>query len=95
MGSNGQSQGRLVLRKPTRFNGVKVFSATVVNVREMLGEAVTAWIAENPRLELTEIVVTQSSDARFHCVAISVFFWDGRAATTSKMPALPKAIHAS
>jgi hypothetical protein len=90
MGTNGQSQGRLVLRTPARFNGVQVFSSTMANVREMLGETVTAWIAENPRLELTEIVVTQSSDARFHCVAITLFFWDGRAATTSKLPALSK-----
>jgi hypothetical protein len=54
----------------------------MVNVRETLGESVTTWIAENPKLEPTEIIVTQSSDASFHCIAISLFYWDSRLATT-------------
>jgi len=64
----------LVLRDNVRFNGVKIFSATMFADRSMLGEKVTAWIADHPQLQLTEIIVTQSSDASFHCVAISVFF---------------------
>ena len=57
-----------------RFNGVKIFSATLFADRERLGEKVTAWIAEHPRVRLSDIVVTQSSDAAFHCIAISLFY---------------------
>ena len=31
-----------------KFNGVKVFSATMAQERENLGEKVTAWIREHP-----------------------------------------------
>lgn len=58
------------------FNGVKVFSATMLADRAVLGEKVTAWIAEHPELEVAEIVQTQSSDAQFHCVALTVFYRD-------------------
>ncbi len=44
--------------------------------REQLGEAVTDWMAHNPQLTVTEFVVTQSSDSQFHCVAITVFYWE-------------------
>ncbi len=56
------------------FNGVKVFSATMFADREQLGEKVTNWIANNSHVEVTEISVTQSSDASFHCIAITVFY---------------------
>ena len=69
-----RAEGRVVLRPLTPFNGVKVFSATLFNDRQQLGEKITAWIADNPRTELTEIIVTQSSDASFHCVAFTVFY---------------------
>ncbi|MCX5744699.1 MAG: hypothetical protein NT062_19605 [Proteobacteria bacterium] len=60
-----------------KFNGVKVFSATMVQQREVLGETVTAWIAEHREThEVTDIVITQSSDSAFHCVAITVFYWE-------------------
>lgn len=65
---------RVVLRPDLPFNGIKVFSATLFNDRQQLGEKVTAWIAENPRAEVTEIIVTQSSDASFHCIALTVFY---------------------
>ena len=42
--------------------------------RSALGDKVTEWIANNPHRKLAEIVVTQSSDAAFHCVTISVFY---------------------
>ncbi len=42
--------------------------------RAQLGDKVTAWIASNSARKLTDIVVTQSSDAAFHCVTISVFY---------------------
>jgi hypothetical protein len=69
-----RAAGRVVLRDGVRFNGVKVFSATMFADRGTLGDKVTAWIAENPQNVLTEIHVTQSSDASFHCIAISVFY---------------------
>lgn len=58
------------------FNGIKIFSATMVADRLQLGEKVTAWIASHPSLQLTEMVVTQSSDSQFHCIAISVFYYE-------------------
>jgi hypothetical protein len=67
------SNSRLVVRHAP-FNGLKVFSATIAPERARLGERITEWIQTHPRCELTEIVVTQSSDAAFHCVAITVFF---------------------
>jgi hypothetical protein len=66
----------LVVRPDLTFNGVKVFSATMFAPREQLGETVTAWMAGNPQLIVTEFVVTQSSDSQFHCVAITVFYWE-------------------
>jgi hypothetical protein len=69
-----RAEGRVILRPEVPFNGVKVFSATLFADRQQLGEKVTAWIADNPRNELTEIIVTQSSDASFHCIAFTVFF---------------------
>lgn len=58
------------------FNAVKVFSATMFADRAVLGDKVTAWIADHPRAEVTEMVVRQSSDASFHCIAILVFYRD-------------------
>ncbi len=66
--------GELVLRPDLQFNGVKVFSATMFADRDRLGEKVTEWIAAHPSFEITQFVVTQSSDASFHCVAITVFY---------------------
>lgn len=61
-------------RPGSAFNGVKVFSATMFADRERLGERVTHWLAEHPGFEIVEMKVTQSSDAAFHCLAISVFY---------------------
>jgi len=71
--SLGEEQSRSA-RKTAGFNGVKVFSATMFADRERLGDRVTDWIATNAHLKVTEMVVTQSSDAAFHCVAITVFY---------------------
>ena len=68
----------MVLRPGVAFNGVKIFSATMFADREQLGEKVTDWMARNSNLEVTEIVVTQSSDASFHCIAITVFYRERR-----------------
>ncbi len=46
--------------------------------RAQLGEAVSSWIADCHPLVVTEIVVAQSSDSRFHCVTLVVFFHDPR-----------------
>ena len=56
-----------------RFDGVKVFSATLSADRVRLGETVTSWLVRSG-LEIDDIIVTQSSDASFHCIAITVFY---------------------
>ena len=56
------------------FDSVRVFSATMIADRLALGDKVTAWLAENATLEIADMVVTQSSDSRFHCIAITVFY---------------------
>jgi hypothetical protein len=59
-----------------KFNGVKVFSATMAQEREGLGDKVTNWIRANPQARIVDTVVTQSSDEAFHCIAITLFFWE-------------------
>ena len=61
---------------PPQFNAVKVFSATMHHPRNALGDAVTEWLEEHPRFRVSDIVVTQSSDAGFHCLSICVFYVD-------------------
>ncbi len=68
--------GRAILAPDTHFNGVKVFSATMVAERERLGEKITEWMRENPSCEVRDAYVTQSSDEAFHCIAITLFFWE-------------------
>jgi hypothetical protein len=70
------STGSLVVRKDVKFNGLKIFSATMVADREQLGEKVTAWISSHPNCKPVEFVVTQSSDEAFHCLAITLFYFD-------------------
>jgi hypothetical protein len=72
----GNQSGQLTLRRDVKFNGVKVFSATMVADRDQLGEKVTAWMHSHPQLKVTDVVVTQSSDEAFHCIAITVFYWE-------------------
>jgi hypothetical protein len=55
-------------------SGVKVFSATKAKEREALGEHITAWIRENPHMEIVDKIVTQSSDSEFHCLTITLFY---------------------
>jgi hypothetical protein len=74
--SQGNTNGQLTLRRDVKFNGVKVFSATMVADRDQLGEKVSAWMNTNSHLKVTDIVVTQSSDEAFHCIAITVFYWE-------------------
>ena len=42
--------------------------------RDVLGDRVSQWRADNPQLEIVDVVVTQSSDESFHCLAITVFY---------------------
>jgi hypothetical protein len=63
-----------------KFNGVKVFSATMAQERDQLGEKVSAWLADHPSCKVIDTIVTQSSDEAFHCLAITLFYWEDRAA---------------
>jgi hypothetical protein len=74
--SISNQSGTLTLRPDLKFNGVKVFSATMVADRDQLGEKVTDWMSKNPSKKVTDIVITQSSDEAFHCIAITVFFFE-------------------
>ncbi len=56
------------------LSGVKVFSATKARDRESLGENVTSWMRGNPTKEIVDKIVTQSSDAEFHCLTITLFY---------------------
>ena len=78
MSNQASQSGQIILRKDVKFNGVKVFSATMVADRDQLGEKVTAWIAGNKDKKVTDIVITQSSDEAFHCIAITVFYAEER-----------------
>ena len=70
------------------FNGVKVFSATMVAQRMQLGETVTAWLedarAHRPGFQVVNMLVSQSSDEAFHCIAICVFYKEDVAALKAK-----------
>ncbi len=74
--NDSNKSGQLTLRRDVKFNGVKVFSATMVADREQLGEKVTAWMHANAHKKVTDVVVTQSSDEAFHCIAITVFYYE-------------------
>lgn len=63
-------------RTTARFNGVKVFSATMAQERESLGDRITEWLRSRPDIEVVDTVVTQSSDEAFHCLAITIFYWE-------------------
>lgn len=68
-----QDQSKQSNSVPT-WNAVKVFSATMVNQREQLGETVTNWLRANPKVKIVDKIVTQSSDEAFHCIAITLFY---------------------
>jgi hypothetical protein len=56
------------------FTGVKVFTATKAKDREEMGEVITRWLRDHPRLRPVDRVVTQSSDREFHCLTITIFY---------------------
>jgi methylmalonyl-CoA mutase cobalamin-binding subunit len=57
-----------------QFNGVKVFSATMAQDREHLGDKITEWLSAHAGVEIVDTTVTQSSDEAFHCLAITLFY---------------------
>ncbi len=67
------NERQIVLQPNVMFNAVKIFSATMLADRAQLGEKVTGWMADHAG-KITEMVVTQSSDSEFHCLAITVFY---------------------
>lgn len=54
--------------------GLKIFSATKAKDREFLGETITDWIRSHPEFDIMDKVITQSSDAEFHCLAITILY---------------------
>jgi hypothetical protein len=62
--------------EPQKFNGVKVFAATMAHEREHLGERITEWLAANPDLRVVDRIVNQSSDDAFHCLSMVIFYWE-------------------
>ena len=76
---NASGTGTVKFESKHKFNSAKVFSATMMNDRSMLGETITEWMKANPSYEVTEIFVTQSSDEAFHCLAMTIFFYNPEA----------------
>jgi hypothetical protein len=60
--------------RPPVFTGMKIFSTTLARDREVMGETITRWLADNPLLEIVDKIVTQSSDKEFHCLTITLFY---------------------
>jgi hypothetical protein len=76
---NASGTGTVRFDSKRTFNSAKVFSATMMNDRSVLGETITVWMKAHPSYEITEIFVTQSSDEAFHCLAMTIFFYDPEA----------------
>jgi hypothetical protein len=71
------------LDRKTPFDGLVVFSATTSSRRDNLGDDITSWLRANPGLVPVDTVVRLSSDARFHCLSILVF-WRNEASPTAR-----------
>jgi hypothetical protein len=56
------------------MTGAKVFTATKARDRDGLGDVLTRWIQDNPKVQIIDKVVTQSSDREFHCLSITIFY---------------------
>lgn len=56
------------------YDGVKVFTATMPHRRERLGDEITSWLRAHPERVPVRTVIRQSSDARFHCLSILIFW---------------------
>lgn len=55
---------------------IKVFSATMVREREALGAEIMKWM-RTEHVTIEELIVTQSSDAQFHCLAVTAVYRPG------------------
>jgi hypothetical protein len=62
------------------WTACKTFTATRHADREALGDRVTAWLREHPTVHVCQAVVTQSSDAAYHCISITVLYREKGAA---------------
>jgi folate-dependent tRNA-U54 methylase TrmFO/GidA len=62
------------MAKDISFDGVKVFSATMGPDRAALGEKITDWLAQHPRVRVVDKEIMQSSDDGFHCLSIVIFY---------------------
>jgi hypothetical protein len=56
------------------FDGGIVFSATMRRTREELGDRITDWLKAHPDRVPVDTFVALSSDRRFHCQTV-VIFW--------------------
>lgn len=65
------------------YDGVTVFSATTILRRERLGDDVTAWLRAHPDRIPVDTIVLLSSDARFHCLSI-VLFWRSERSSSAR-----------
>jgi hypothetical protein len=72
-GDATSSTMRIVVRSELPWNAVKVFTGTSEGA-ERLSAAVSAWLALNRSILLTEIVMAQSTAHDSHCISVVVFF---------------------
>ena len=79
MDAGSSGSGRASFGPDKSFTGVKVFSATMMADRSRLGDTVTDWMRDNPSCQVREIIVTQSSDEAFHCLSMTIFYFDSEA----------------
>lgn len=56
------------------YDGVKVFSTTMIRDRERMGEEITDWLRAHLDYVPVITIVRQSSDAGFHCLSILIFW---------------------
>jgi putative lipoic acid-binding regulatory protein len=57
------------------FDEVKVFSATKGADRKELGRRITKWIrTRRSEIKIVDRTVRQSSDKKYHCLTITLFF---------------------
>ncbi len=64
------------------YDGVKVFSATLVRRRETIGDDVNDWLNAHPNRIPVDTLIRQSSDRQFHCFTIVIFWRDATVAAT-------------
>jgi hypothetical protein len=76
MSASSGKRVRLGGDQERQFNGVKVFSATMAPDRDGLGDKISNWLKDHPDCEVVDTIVTQSSDEAFHCLAITIFYFD-------------------